>query len=199
MIDNFKQIKAHLNFESDDDYYFVQILMRSKDNPELGSNNRLIKTYSIKSIEELNKKELEIIKLCNVFNARAYIHFTKRSFNKVSLLMMKELCDRITNDQCSEINRVFNSASGNYNAKEKTFIIDIDKKVSYEEDIEYIMGIINYINSECSPVDDKKWITTLNTPNGYHIITKPFNVHQFKMKYAGIDIHKNNPTILYTP
>ena len=198
MIDNFEIIGKLLTFESEDDYYFVQILMRSKDNPELGSNNRLIKTYSIKSIEELNKKELEIIKLCNVFNARAYIHFTKRSFNKVSLLMMKELCDRITNNQCSEINRVFNSASGNYTGN-KTFIIDIDKKVSYEEDIKYIMGIINYINSECSPIDDKKWITTLNTPNGYHIITKPFNVHQFKMKYADIDIHKNNPTILYTP
>lgn len=37
------------------------------------------------------------------------------------------------------------------------------------------------------------------TKNGYHIITKPFNLKQFKDKYPDIDVHKNNPTILYIP
>ena len=31
------------------------------------------------------------------------------------------------------------------------------------------------------------------------IITKPFNLKQFKDKYPDIDVHKNNPTILYIP
>lgn len=199
MIDNFKTIKKHLNFESSDDYYFIQVLMRSKDNSQLGANNRLIKTYAIRSEKEFDNYESEIKVLCNLFNARAYIHFTKRSFKKVALLMMKELCDRITNDQCPEIFKVFNSASGNYNdSEEKTFIIDVDRGIPFEEDIEYLSIIMGYVNEGCSPAGNK-WITTLNTPNGYHIITRPFNSQQFKMKYADVDIHKNNPTILYTP
>ena len=61
MIDNFEQITSILNFESEDDFYFLQIIQRKKDNPDgcMGSNNssRLIKAYSIKSIEELDKKK----------------------------------------------------------------------------------------------------------------------------------------------
>ena len=42
-------------------------------------------------------------------------------------------------------------------------------------------------------------IAYIPTKNGYHIITKPFNLKQFKDKYSDIDVHKNNPTILYIP
>ena len=33
--------------------------------------------------------------------------------------------------------------------------------------------------------------------NGIHLITTSFNLQQFKEKYPDIDIHKNNPTLLY--
>ena len=49
MIDNFEQISKLLTFTSEDEFYFVQVLQRKKDNPGgyLGSNNssRLIKAY----------------------------------------------------------------------------------------------------------------------------------------------------------
>ena len=51
MIDNFDLIKTMLKFESEDDFYFAQIIQRKKDNPNgvNGSNNssRLIKAYYI--------------------------------------------------------------------------------------------------------------------------------------------------------
>lgn len=193
MVDNFSQIRERLVFESDDDYYFVQILIRAKDDKSLGSNNKLIKTYTIKSKEHLDKYEVEIKNICNSFKARAYVHLTKRSFKKVALLMMKELCDRITNDQCPEIVKVFNSASGNYNdSKTKTWVVDIDEK----DNMRFVNDVVRYIDNECAPIGNK-FITIIPTPNGYHIITKPFNVDQFKMQYPTIDVHKNNPTILY--
>jgi len=191
MINNFQQIKNLLEFTSSDDYYFVQILMRSKDHENLGSNNRLIKTYSIKSKEALDKYESEIKTLCETFKARAYIHLTKRSFKKVAFLMMKELCDRITNDQCPEISRIFNTASGNFIGSNKTWVVDVDVK-----DMELVKDIIKFINNDCEPAGNK-CIDIINTPNGYHIISDPFNVHHFLCRYTGIDIHKNNPTILY--
>jgi hypothetical protein len=60
MVNNLELIKPLLKFESDDDYYFLQILQRKKDNADLdkrlmGNNNsaRLIKGYYIKSVEHL--------------------------------------------------------------------------------------------------------------------------------------------------
>ena len=44
---------------------------------------------------------------------------------------------------------------------------------------------------------DTKYITNIPTKSGWHIITTPFNLQQFKEKYPDIDVHKNNPTILY--
>ena len=49
IVNNFKQIADMLTFESDDDFYHLQILMRKKDLPEhkkAKNNNALfIKTY----------------------------------------------------------------------------------------------------------------------------------------------------------
>jgi hypothetical protein len=37
------------------------------------------------------------------------------------------------------------------------------------------------------------------TKNGIHLITNPFNLNAFKFGFPNIDVHKNNPTILYIP
>lgn len=35
--------------------------------------------------------------------------------------------------------------------------------------------------------------------NGFHLITKPFNMEEFRALHPTIDIHKDNPSILYIP
>jgi len=37
------------------------------------------------------------------------------------------------------------------------------------------------------------------TKNGYHLITRSFNMKVFSEKYPNIDVHKDNMTILYCP
>ena len=49
-----------------------------------------------------------------------------------------------------------------------------------------------------------KIVEEVPTKNGFHLITKPFNVEQFKkyLNFGGIltpDIQKKNPTLLYLP
>ena len=85
MINNFEQIKKLLEFRSEDDFYFLQILQRKKDHPAgkvngTNNNSRLIKAYFIKSIEHLEFVEPEIIELCKLFQARAGINLNRRSF-----------------------------------------------------------------------------------------------------------------------
>ena len=67
MIDNIKLILPFLKFESKDDFYYLQILQRKKENPQLGSNSRIIKNYYIKSEEYLLDRYDEIKKLCEIF------------------------------------------------------------------------------------------------------------------------------------
>ena len=51
MVDNLDKILPLLKFESEDDFYYLQILQRKKENPQLGSNSRVIKNYYIKIVE----------------------------------------------------------------------------------------------------------------------------------------------------
>jgi hypothetical protein len=37
------------------------------------------------------------------------------------------------------------------------------------------------------------------TKNGFHLITKKFNVMEFKEKYPDLVIQKKNPTLLFLP
>ena len=60
----------------------------------------------------------------------------------------------------------------------------------------YWWDIKEYINEKCEPVGNKI-ISIIPTKSGNHLITSPFNIKQFKEKYPDIDVHKNNPTLLY--
>jgi NAD(P)-dependent dehydrogenase (short-subunit alcohol dehydrogenase family) len=79
-------------------------------------------------------------------------------------------------------------------SKQKTFLVDIDTK-----DIKVIQKIRNFIENSCKPIreSENKIITSIPTLNGVHLICKPFDISDFKKQYPLIDIHKNNPTVLY--
>ena len=75
-----------LNFNSPDDFYFVQIIKRFKDNPNddrsqgnYHAKSWFLKGYRIRSVDELLKLKPEIIKICHENNARAYITINSRS------------------------------------------------------------------------------------------------------------------------
>ena len=53
MINNIEIIKTLLEFNSQDEFYHLQVLKRKKENPELGSNSYVVKTYYVGSIEYL--------------------------------------------------------------------------------------------------------------------------------------------------
>jgi hypothetical protein len=199
MVDNFEKIRYRLKFE-DDYFYFIQIIQRSKENPELGSNNRIIRSYNIDSLEKFDKNKDEITILCDTFNARAYIHLNRRKWSKVALECLRHNAELIANNQHSGIKSSFETVIGRNNGESsetKTWIIDIDMN-----DLEVVNKIERIINS-VEPIDRTvtKLMYVLPTKNGFHMITKPFNRAEFT-KYMQLqgdtpDIHTDNPTILY--
>jgi hypothetical protein len=199
MINNFEQIKSMLKFD-EDYFYFIQIIQRKKEIPELGSNNRIIRSYMISSLEKLEKNEAEIIQMCQMFNARAYIHLNRRKWSKINIECLRHNVELIRNEQHDGIKSSLETIIGRYNCEpkgEKTWIVDIDDADAVSP---LMMAFIDY---ECEPkakdVNDGKCITIIPTKNGFHLITKPFNSQTFKEKYPEVDIHKDNPTVLYIP
>lgn len=86
LIDNFDKVSKMLEYNSTDDFYFVQIIKRYKDNPNddktqgnYHAGGWYLKGYRVRSVDELQSLKPEIIQLCNDNNARAYITINSRS------------------------------------------------------------------------------------------------------------------------
>lgn len=209
MTDNFDQIRKMLEFRSEDDFYFLQILQRKKDHKQgkvNGANNnaRLIKAYYIRSLEYFDFIKPEVIELSKLFNARAGINLNRRSFEKMALQHLKKVTDQIINGDSQKAYKAYSSVVGAYNHdSDKKWIVDLDNGDDTWED-----NIIKAIN-EAKPGGDKV-IAIIPSKSGKHIITKPFDLIGYNKalnlelmeKYQislNIDIHKNNPTNLYIP
>jgi hypothetical protein len=195
MIDNIEHIKKLLNFEEKGDFYMLYVFKRKKDQPEGERDNhqsvRTIKSYCVDSIEYLEKRYDEIKQLCEMFKARAYIHVQKQNHRDVSLNMMVALAQRIQDGNHKQ-QGLFDSVVGQLKTYEKRWIVDID--VSDYHAVYEITKFISTLKPEGPKVE-----SVIPTKNGYHLITKRFDVKTFSEQYPDIDIQKKNPTLLYLP
>ena len=196
MIDNFKLIKSLLEFPNDDIYYHLQILRRGKDHPELPAANRVIKPYFICSLESLDYVEDEIKKLCEFFGARAYINLAPKSIKKTTMLQLKYLAQRAYEGDFKKIWKSWNTCAGEIKGEKSRWVVDIDNNSNYP--IKDKVNNIRHLIDDLIPKTlESRAIYELPTKNGVHLITTPFNLQHFKKEYPDIDVHKNNPTLLY--
>ena len=201
MTNNIDKIRDLLEFRSDDDFYFLQILQRKKDNKTTnvkvnGSNNnaRSIKVYYVKSLEHFDFIVPEIIELCKVFGARAGINLNRRSFKKSALQHIKKAVDQVLNNDFKKAHKAYSTVVGAFNNEtDKRWIIDIDE----EYNADYAVELMSTIN-DLRPVGDKI-IANIPSKSGYHLITRPFQLDEFKRLYPDLDVHKNNPTNIFIP
>lgn len=199
--DNFDRIADILKFENENHFYFLQIIQRKKDgcNCDDSANNgyRTIKSYYIRSVEDLMRRKEKIVELCSANNARAYINLNRRDARKVSLAAAKTYIDLVAEDRCHQGFRVWDHACGitRDSTSQKYWIVDVDTKNNKE--IHDAVELIDNCRSSNSPglfggYDNVKFM--LPTPNGTHLITTPFDPRDLQGKY---EIKKDNPTVLY--
>lgn len=202
MIDNLELIKNLLHFNSPDDFYHLSIIKRNKDNPSMDRHDIVIRTYYITSVEKLEYLYPDIKSICKLFNARAYINLNIKSFRKATLMCLKELANRIADNDFNRPYHIFDSVVGQLSSagvENKRWIVDWDynPKVSLEENDRIFRTVLNNIREVKYPDNrDTRILSIIPTPNGKHIITRPFNVFEFD-NFVPVDIHKNNPTILF--
>ena len=200
-VDNFDLIAKKL-FEKplkEDEFYFLQILVRGKDGVHASGNNknRLVKYYIITSSEQLFSIKDEIVAICKVDHARAYIHPTKRNAKAVANLAVELAVHTFVSQNWIGFKSMYSTACGkSFVPSDKKFIIDLDDV--HEED-----EIINQVRADLfsmrgnGGMDSEKVFMVVPTKSGVHLVTWPFDMGQFKLKYPSIDVHKNNPTLLY--
>lgn len=189
-VNNLEYIRDFISFD-EDTFYFVQIMKRRKDNPDMEKGLQILKSYYIDNLEYFDRKMPDIIKLCEDNNARAYINLNKRSYEKVNIQMIKYLADAVYNKQYKNCQNAFEKIAGRNNADtDKKWILDVDVK-----DLELIDKVTAFIKTQ-KPEGDKVYLVN-ETKSGYHLICKPFDPREMKEKYPEIEIKKDNPTILY--
>lgn len=194
-VDNFDLIKKHIHSSDSNEFYMLQIMRRTKDQKGYDGKHKqsIIKSYFISSVEYLDSKRDEIVGLCEMFNARAYINLNKKSYKQVSLKALEILAGKIAHEEY-DIRSLFESACGQTGAcdGQKTWIVDFDSK-----DLDELDRIKNIIDS-IDPKGVSKIVETVPTRHGYHLITRPFNKKAFYEMYnESIDIHTDNPTLIY--
>lgn len=200
-VNNYNIIKSFLTFESEDDYYLLQVIKRRKENPDMETGERVLRTVYVTSLEKLDKMWEDLTTLAEQNNARVYINLNVKSMKKTSMLAMKELAGRVMDDNFKGAYHIFDSAAGQCGAtRDKKWIVDLDEKDAEFDFVNYV-GILTKCIDKCMP-EEIKVLGAIPTLNGVHLITKPFNIKEFreKLEERGLhcpDIHKNNPTFLY--
>lgn len=187
LIDNFEKIKAILKWDTEDDFYHVMIMQRPKET----GVQRVIKQFIIKE-GDLDKLRDRIIEYCREYNARAYINPNRKSFKNTTLKTIQELTTCVINEEYSGVQDKFFSACGQVGSNyKKIWVIDIDSK-----DEELVSEVHDYVNNLMPNPGEDKIILRVDTKNGVHLLSTPFNICEFSKKYK-IDVHKNNFTLLY--
>lgn len=210
MINNFQTLDPLIQFDSTDDCYFVQFLKRHKDNPEMTKNMINVDNMFIYSKYDYWKYQDRIIEIANLHNARAYIRINRRSVKKIALLSNTQVAHLLLTEDYKAVKNAYLSAAGDHrsiNEPVRKWIVDLDnpieKKANRDAYQMTIKNIINALHSEYnlnSKKDKYQMLAEIPTQNGIHVITNPFNLQRFREVWKGeLDIHKDNPTILYMP
>lgn len=112
IVDNFDMIENILEFNNQDEFYFLQIIQRKKDGnvTQIGNNGyRTIKTYYIFSKDQFLTKKEKIKELCLKNNARAYIHLNRRNAQEVALASIQQYAKLVSEDNSYQGYRVWDS------------------------------------------------------------------------------------------
>lgn len=201
MVNNFSIVIPYLDFTNPDTYYFLQIYKRRKDNPDMDKDMIVIDDIFVYNLKQLYKMENEIIRVCTEHNARAYLRLNKRSLKKSALQTLKRVTDLIISENYKSVKNAYSSISGEFHSDtDKKWIVDIDNfDINKLGDTLTTHAIYQYLEELQKQTGRTPLMEVIPSKNGLHILTRPFNLKLFHDRYPDIDVHKDNPVVLFCP
>lgn len=172
------------NSNAQHDLHFPFIVNNIERNRHQLIINRILFKYYIYSLEAFDEYRDEIITLCNLFGARAYMLMLKQN-NYITWEALKRISqsDEL-NDKCIAWTDKFSLVSDTSPERQK--MLDLDgKQVNYKEDIKYNILKENFLYE-------------VKTPNGCHLVyaTTPETDYKLNKLMPGKIINMVN-TVLY--
>ena len=126
-------------------------------------------------------------------NNKNGFHDGSYSDNHRLMMIVTEIATIVRSEQYLHLPSMFSSVVGRTSAeRDKTWIIDIDTKDEgiRQEARDFLPTIEPNLGL------NKIWME-IETLHGVHLISTPFNLQKFKARFPDIDVHKDNPTLLY--
>lgn len=196
MVNNFEQIRELLTFPNENSFYFLEIIKRRKENPEMVRHAKTVKDYYIYSLKEFDELKDRVIEVCDAENARAYFRLNVRDAKKTALQFNKRLADLLVSENYKAIKNLYASVVGEFHHDlNKKWLIDVD----FDENRNLPNNYASMVARILSLTECKGILAQVPTKNGLHLITVPFRMDIFKADFPNVDVHKDNPTILYIP
>lgn len=194
-MNNTIQIRDFLRFENPGDFYFIQLIKRRKENPEMKVGNKAIQDFYVGSLDYYDRKVPEMIQMADFYNARVCIRLNRRNSKKLALKTISDIANKIESEQYESVKNSYASAAGKYMSEsDKSWILDID-----EENLKPgLMSEIKTFIKNLSPAGNKQKMI-IPSKTGYHMIVSPFDSREFCKLYPEIEIKKDSPTNLYIP
>lgn len=190
-------------------FFHLELIQRKKEVPDINKNSNIVKSYAIKNFDYLvTKLKTEIIPICDVTNARAMINLNPKSFRRVTLSMLRRLSEYIEdNFYEGAVTKIFDSCTASSSIDksrgvEKLWLIDIDTKD--KEVYDKVQSLVNLTDPGLP--NELRVRGGIETKNGYHLFTVPFNLNKFnqlKNIYHSlqndVEVKKDCLTNLYIP
>lgn len=167
ILNNVNKIAKLLDFKTGS-FYYLEILQRKKDNPNILKDRKIYQRY-ITGVNELYEILDDIKLLCNVYGARAYISLIPRSSEKFAKECLKTFTEKVCSNNYKNTFLIPDKVvllPQVVCPDEKVWILDVDVK-----DENYIKDLEKTIDGKLTTVLD-----ILDTPNGYHVVTDTFNL-----------------------
>ena len=208
VIDNVYVIDNMLTFKNDDEFYMLQVLKRRKENPDMKGDSLPLKTVYLHRNGQLTEISKDLIELAEKEHARIYLNPNVKSSRKSLLHCIAEMARRAAAEDYYKPYKIYESVVGQMGAcRDNRWIIDVDNEYMemYMETDElteihvrdFIRHLLDTLDS-CEP-DAEKYVNHVITRNGIHVITRSFNPVAFGKVFPKLDVHKNNPTLVYCP
>ena len=186
MINNIENIIPLLVFQNSS---FYEILIKKN------SNNKVIKHYMIDNLQSLLTNYNEMKHISDCLDASVYIKLSSYSKEKLGYKILEIISKKLEKQELDYYTLV-QEAIDDLNSNLEIWVVDINYQNVSKNEILRIKTVIN----DCAP-NGRNIIGDIPTPNGIHIITRPFNTQQFMTHqdvFYKCEVKKNNPTILYS-
>ena len=172
IVDNTSKLKDILVFKPNTYYKFV-VLLREKDGKTLlksyNKKELIVRQWLVDSQEKLDEMLPDMITFAKLFGGRLYVTTDRKSVYKTLFYMqdminayIKQMfCGSRTEISVKQLNKLLASASSSSECTDgdRYFLFDVDTKDKYVVD-----NIIKLLKNH--------YVSTYDTPNGYHILAK---------------------------